>query len=132
MDSNRVTPAMIRKLNRGEIFVFGSNQKGLHLGGAARSALRDFGAVMGQGEGLQGESYAIPTMEGLESMKNAVERFINFATEHPELHFLVTPIGCGIAGYDPEEIAPMFHESENLQNVSLPEEFWQILENNKD
>ena len=123
----RVTPDNIRTLAPGEIFVFGSNIRGFHAGGAAAAAMHHFGAVWGQGEGLQGQSYAIPTMEGIESLKSAVERFTQFAAEHPELRFLVTRIGCGIAGYTPAAIAPLFRDCINLENVTLPADFWQIL-----
>ena len=123
----RVSPRHITTLEPGEIFVFGSNAQGMHLGGAARTAHMKFGAVWGNGEGLQGQSYAIPTMEGEESTKRAVERFVQFAQEHPELKFLVTPIGCGIAGYTPEEIAPMFEAAVTLKNVYLPKIFWEVL-----
>ena len=123
----RVTPDNIRTLAPGEIFVFGSNIRGFHAGGAAAAAMHHFGAVWGQGEGLQGQSYAIPTMEGIESLKSAVERFTQFAAEHPELRFLVTRIGCGIAGYTPATIAPLFRDCINLENVTLPADFWQIL-----
>ena len=110
-----------------EVFVFGSNINGMHGGGAARVAMDKFGAVWGQGEGLQGQSYAIPTMEGLANIPPAVERFIAFAKDHPELKFFVTPIGCGIAGYTEDEIAPLFKEATKLDNVFLPAGFWQIL-----
>ncbi len=123
----RVTPDDIRTLAPGEIFVFGSNIRGFHAGGAAAAAMHHFGAVWGQGEGLQGQSYAIPTMEGIENLKSAVERFTQFAAEHPELRFLVTRIGCGIAGYAPAAIAPLFRDCINLENVTLPADFWQIL-----
>ena len=123
----RESPRHITTLEPGEIFVFGSNAQGMHLGGAARTAHMKFGAVWGNGEGLQGQSYAIPTMEGEESTKRAVERFVQFAQEHPELKFLVTPIGCGIAGYTPEEIAPMFKAAVTLKNVYLPKIFWKVL-----
>ena len=86
----RVSPRHIATLETGEIFVFGSNAEGMHLGGAAHTAHMEFGAIWGNGEGLQGQSYAIPTMEGEESTKRAVERFVQFAQEHPELKFLVT------------------------------------------
>ena len=86
-----------------------------------------FGAVWGVGEGLQGRSYALPTMEGLDSMAAAVGRFIAFAREHSELRFLVTAVGCGIAGYRPEQIAPLFAEAVPLGNVCLPLSFWEIL-----
>lgn len=123
----RVTPDNIIELQPNEIFVFGSNIEGAHCGGAARFALKNFGAVMGQGEGLQGHSYAIPTMEGLVSLRDAVMRFIEFARKNPQLHFLVTRIGCGIAGYSVHDIAPMFKEAVALENVSLPEDFWGVL-----
>ena len=119
----RVTPEHISILQPGQIFVFGSNKYGHHAGGAARYALDHFGAEWGNGEGLQGQSYAIPTMEGLDSTKQAVERFIAFAKDHQELTFLVTPVGCGIAGYTPREIAPFFADAQSLPNIYLPESF---------
>lgn len=125
---SRVTPEYISVLQPNEVFVFGSNVRGKHYGGAAAFAVKRFGAIMGQGEGLQGQSYAIPTMEGIDNMRAAVERFIAFAQEHLELTFLVTPIGCGIAGYTPEEIAPLFAEAKNLDNVHLPNSFWNSLQ----
>lgn len=127
--NERVSPQWINKLELGEIFVFGSNIDGLHGGGAAYVAMKQFGAIWGQGEGLQGQSYAIPTMEGYESMKKAVGRFIDFAKKHPELKFLVTAIGCGIAGYKVKEVAPLFKDSVGLENVYLPKEFWGELKN---
>lgn len=125
---SRVTPEYITELQPNEVFVFGSNVRGMHYGGAAAFAVGRFGAIMGQGEGLQGQSYAIPTMEGMENMRAAVDRFIDFAKEHPELTFLVTPIGCGIAGYTPAEIAPLFAAAKNLDNVHLPNSFWNCLQ----
>ena len=104
----RITPEHISTLQPGQIFVFGSNQYGHHAGGAARYALDHFGAEWGNGEGLQGQSYAIPTMEGLDSTKQAVERFIAFAKDHQELTFLVTPIGCGIVWSDVRLLSSLF------------------------
>ena len=119
------TPDFIESLLPNEIFVFGSNLAGQHGGGAARIAYEKFGAIYGQGVGLQGQSYAIPTMQGgVETIKPYVDEFINFAKEHPELHFYVTRIGCGIAGFRDEEIAPLFKEVVDLDNVSIPESFW--------
>lgn len=119
-----VAPANIKKLGENEIFVFGSNLQGLHGGGAARMAREHFGAVMGRGVGLQGQSYAIPTMQGgVDTIQPYVNEFIEFAKAHPELHFLVTRIGCGIAGFSDEEMAPLFTEALGLSNVSLPKEF---------
>lgn len=86
-----------------------------------------YGAVWGIGEGLQGKSYAIPTMEGLENLAPAVQRFTFFAKQHKELKFFVTAIGCGIAGYQVEEIAPFFLEAAYLSNVYLPLSFWKII-----
>ena len=123
----RVTPQMIRQLGEKEIFVFGSNANGYHRGGAAAFAMREFGAVWGQGEGLQGKSYAIPTMEGLDQLREAVNRFTAFADQHQELRFLVTMVGCGIAGYSPRDIAPLFKGCIDLENVALPIEFWNVL-----
>lgn len=123
----RVTPSRVMSLKPNEIFVFGSNASGFHAGGAAALAMSYFGAIWGQGEGLQGQSYAIPTMEGLESMKAAVERFTQFATQHPELRFIVTRIGCGIAGHTAREVAPLFSGCVSLENVTLPSDFWDVL-----
>ena len=124
----RVTPVWIQELEEGHIFVFGSNEAGHHDGGAARIALEKFGAVYGQGRGLQGRSFAIPTMSGsLGAVAREVEEFIGFADSHPDLTFLVTRIGCGIAGYRDEEIAPLFARAYSLPNVFLPAEFWKVL-----
>ena len=124
MEKKRITPDFITSLKPGEIFVFGSNLAGIHAGGAARMAYEKFGAEWGNGAGLQGQSYAIPTMQGgIETIKPYVDEFIKFAREHKELHFFVTPIGCGIAGFEPEDIAPLFAEAKELDNVSLPEAF---------
>lgn len=120
----RITPEHITELKKNEIFVFGSNLAGLHGGGAARAALNHFGAIWGQGVGLQGQSYAIPTMHGgVNRIQPYVDEFIIFAEEHPEMHFLVTPIGCGIAGFTPAEIAPLFVRARSLENVWLPKSF---------
>ena len=124
---NRVTPHYIDQLEQNQIFVFGSNAAGNHAGGAARQALEQFGAILGQGEGLQGQSYAIPTMEGIDNMRIAIKRFCQFADEHHELQFLVTRVGCGIAGYTDEDVAPLFTPAIKLENVALPESFWHAL-----
>lgn len=123
----RIIPSVIYSLAPNEIFVFGSNALGMHHAGAARVAYNEFGAEWGNGEGLQGQSYSIPTMEGEHNTKLAIMRFTQYAKEHPELKFLVTPIGCGIAGYTPEEIAPMFKDAAYLENVYLPISFWKVL-----
>ncbi|EGJ71004.1 hypothetical protein Bcop_0788 [Bacteroides coprosuis DSM 18011] len=125
---NRVTPKYINELEECEVFVFGSNLPGLHVGGAANVAHNKWGAVWGQGVGLQGQTYAIPTMQGdIETVEPYVNDFIEFAKKHQELIFLVTPIGCGIAGFTPKEIAPLFREATSLDNVYLPRSFWDIL-----
>ena len=122
------TPEWIRELKPNEVFVFGSNLAGAHGGGAARVALEKFGAVWGQGVGLQGQSYAIPTMQGgVETIKPYVDEFIDFAEAHPEYTFLVTPIGCGIAGFTAEDIAPLFAHAIDVENILLPEEFARII-----
>lgn len=125
------TPEYINSLSPDEIFVFGSNLAGYHEGGAARTALNMFGAIYGQGVGLQGQSYAIPTMQGgVETIIPYVDEFIDFAKKRPEKFFYVTRIGCGIAGFRDEEIAPLFKEAINLSNVCLPESFVRIIRNN--
>lgn len=127
--TGRVTPSWIDDLQENEVFVFGSNLAGMHGGGAARIARLRFGAVMGNGVGMQGRSYAIPTMQGgTETIRPYVNDFIAYAKEHPELTFLVTPIGCGIAGFEPEDIAPLFELASNVENIWLPKSFWEVLE----
>lgn len=122
------TPENITSLGRNKIFVFGSNLSGTHAGGAARVARMKFGAVMGHGVGLQGQSYAIPTMQGgVDTIKPYIDEFIDFAKTHPELKFYVTRIGCGIAGFKDEQIAPLFDAAFDLNNVILPEKFYHII-----
>ena len=123
------TPERITELKPNEIFVFGSNLDGEHLGGAAYIAHERFGAVWGQGVGLQGQSYAIPTMQGgVETIGPYVYRFIDYAWNHPDYTFLVTPIGCGIAGFTPEQIAPLFSDALDVENIILPEDFVKIID----
>ncbi len=118
------TPERIDHLEKNEIFVFGSNLAGHHKGGAAWAALHKFGAVWGVGVGLQGQSYAIPTMQGgVETIRPYVDQFIEFAKMHPELVFLVTRIGCGIAGFRESEIAPLFKQAKEVGNIVLPRGF---------
>lgn len=129
MKEKRISPRWINSLEKNEIFVFGSNLQGMHGGGAARVALERFGAVWGQGTGLQGQSYAIPTMHGgVDVIAPYVNDFIAFAKEHPELKFLVTEIGCGIAGFRASEMAPLFKEALDITNIYLPERFVEELE----
>lgn len=127
-EAGRVTPEHVEVLDPDQVFVFGSNLDGQHFGGAARIAVLKFGAVWGRGVGLQGQSYAIPTMQGgVDTIRPYVDEFIEFAAAHPEKTFLVTAIGCGIAGFTPAEIAPLFSRAVALPNVYLPKRFWQIL-----
>lgn len=124
MNEIRYTPGRITHLNENEVFVFGSNLGGMHGGGAARTAYENFGAVWGEGVGHFGKTYAIPTMQGgVETIKPYVDQFIAYAAEHPELTFYVTRIGCGIAGFRDEEIAPLFKDCKNMDNVVLPRSF---------
>ena len=128
IDRPAFTPDKISELKADEVFVFGSNLDGMHGGGAAFVAWKQFGAVMGCGVGFRGQSYAIPTMQGgVETIKPYVDGFIAFAKEHPELFFYVTRIGCGIAGFRDKEIAPLFREALEMENVCLPETFVKVL-----
>ena len=123
----RTTPKFIRDLNENEVFVFGSNLSGKHGGGAAFMALK-WGAKMGRGEGEQGQTYAIPTMfNSTRDIKPYIGEFIMHARSHKEKIYLVTEIGCGIAGFTPAEIAPMFQYAVDIENIYLPESFWAIL-----
>ena len=124
----RFTPDNIKELAPDEIFVFGSNLAGHHGGGAARVALDRFGAQWGQGEGIQDQSYAIPTMQGgVETIKPYVNRFLDLAYEWDQNTFMVTRIGCGIAGFTPEQIAPLFDRALDMYNVVLLRDFYDIL-----
>lgn len=128
----KYTPEHITELGPDDIFVFGSNLAGHHHGGAARVAYEKFGAIWGQGVGIQGQSYAIPTMQGgVETIKPYVDEFINLAREWDQNTFYVTRIGCGIAGFKDEEIAPLFADAIDLYNVRLPESFVKIIEKQK-
>jgi hypothetical protein len=129
----RTTPENVTTLTKNQIFVFGSNLGGLHFGGAARTATM-WGAKMGQAEGMQGWTYSIPTMNEdallklpVGEIKPYVDRFIEFAGANPDKTFLVTEIGCGIAGHKPETIAPLFREAKEVESIWLPERFWKIL-----
>ena len=124
MYDREFTPDFIKELKENEIFVFGSNLAGMHAGGAARVAVDKFGAVWGQGVGMQGQCYAIPTMQGgVETIKPYVDEFISYASQHPELKFFVTRIACGIAGFTAQEIAPLFAAAIDVENIILPRDF---------
>lgn len=129
METKKVTPYEVVDLKENEIFVFGSNLDGMHLGGAARLAYNSFGAEWGVGVGLTGRCYAIPTMHGgVDAIRPYVDEFIKYAANHKEYTFLVTRIGCGIAGFRDADIAPLFKAALELDNVCLPESFLNILE----
>lgn len=110
-----------------EIFVFGSNLAGRHGKGAALHARHEYGAKIGVGEGRTGNAYAIPTKDRyfktlpLWQIKESVDRFLKYARRHRELIFILTPIGCGLAGYKPSQIGPMFKNTP--ANVRIPKEF---------
>jgi hypothetical protein len=130
---SRITPAFIDRVAADEVFVFGSNLAGVHGAGAARDAIL-MGARFGLGEGISGRTYAIPTKPAdlsrslpLSRIRPYVERFTVFARTNPKFKFLVTPIGCGLAGYHPKDISPLFREAAKLENVWLPESFWAII-----
>lgn len=127
VNGKRVASDNISELGKDEVFVFGSNIQGMHGGGAAWYAHKHFGAEWGVGEGLTGRCYALPTMEGDASLHKAVDNFTDCAHQHPELTFLVTAVGCGIAGYRPDEVAPLFREAAELPNVYLPQVFVDVM-----
>lgn len=135
---NRITSETTDKLEKNQIFVFGSNESGFHGGGAAYMARHKFGAQIGVGFGRTGYSFAIPTKDwkidtlGLLEIEFYVKRFIEYVKIMPQdIVYLVTQIGCGLAGYSPKEIAPFFKECINMENIHLPEPFWQILLENE-
>jgi hypothetical protein len=109
------------------IFVFGSNEAGRHGKGAALEARLHWDAIYGQGEGIQGSSYGIPTKDvflrtlPIDAIRVHVDRFLLFAYDHPEDEFMLTPIGTGLAGYSHEQIAPMFTDAPS--NVIFPKEW---------
>jgi hypothetical protein len=132
---NRITPDNIIELNQNEIFVFGSNLIGVHGAGAAKKAM-EFGAELGNPIGRQGNTYAIPTKDAfikkslsVKEIGYYVDNLINYAELNPELTFLVTEIGCGLAGYDPTDIAVLFSKAISVKNIHLPKRFWDCLKN---
>lgn len=128
-----ITSEQIHSLRPKEIFVFGSNLSGIHGGGAALLA-KKWGAYQGRGIGLSGQTYALPTKDqdirtlGLSDILAHVDDFLHFVWANPTMHFLITKIGCGLAGYEPEDIAPLFGgRFVRLENISLPYDFIQII-----
>lgn len=132
-----VSPPNITSLQLGEIFVFGSNEAGKHGAGAAKLALFKFGAVYGQGYGLQGKSFGIPTKDSqiktlpIPTIEEYVIRFLDFALAHQDYKFLVTKIGTGLAGLELEDIAPLFKRGTKLNNVYLPLDFLHFYSDNR-
>ena len=129
---SRVT-GIVDTLDENEIFVFGSNEAGIHGKGAALLA-KKWGASNGIGEGIQGQTYGIPTKNrkiktlSINKIKKYVNNFIQYARQNEHLKFYVTEIGCGLAGYDAKNIAPLFYEAIKLDNIYLPQKFWNILD----
>lgn len=122
--TRRITPKQLSYLNADEVFVFGSNKAGIHNGGAAAYALHNFGARLGQAEGIQGKSYGIPTVGvNRDELQEAIDRFCVYAVSHPEKTFYVTAIGCGHGGWNAREVSDMFKRAKGLENITLPEEF---------
>ena len=129
--AGRVTPEKVTNLAPNEIFVFGSNDQGIHKGGAAYLALKKFGAQMGVSSGLQGSSYAIPTVGngiGPQEIADSFHTFVEFAKAHPEKTFLLTALGCGHGGYEPDYISRYLEEGINVSNIHYPMEFWAAFE----
>jgi len=129
-----VTPEDIKELKENEVFVFGSNEAGKHGAGAALTAKEKFGAREGQGYGPYGKTFAIPTKEWTVSgplplavIECYAVRFCEYAALRPQETFLVTQVGCGLAGYDPRDIAPFFIMARNHTNIHLPQSFWDAL-----
>ena len=132
----RVSAKHIDKLEDDEVFVFGSNTEGMHAGGAARMAM-DWGAIYGKAFGLQGKTFAIPTVDytrsgkmSIDEIKKYVDEFLDFTIKNKDKKFLVTEIGCGIAGFKVSEIAPLFRKALEYNNVYLPERFINYLKEN--
>jgi hypothetical protein len=129
----RITPDNITELEYNEIFIFGSNTAGRHGKGAAKTALK-WNAKYGQGAGIQGKTYAIPTKDdnlkvlSLDEIKKYVDEFIYFAEKNGNLNFLVTEIGCGLSRYSPSDIAPLFNDVKYTLNIHLPNSFWKIID----
>ena len=132
----RVSEKHIDKLEDDGVFVFGSNTEGMHAGGAARMAM-NWGDVYGKAFGLQGKTFAIPTVDytrsgkmSVDEIKKYVDEFLDFTVKNKDKKFLVTEIGCGIAGFKVSEIAPLFRKALEYSNVYLPERFINYLKDN--
>ena len=132
INKNRIT-RFVNYLEENEIFVFGSNLSGRHGKGAAKQALK-WGAKYGVGNGIQGKTYGIPTVNSkitnrlsINKISKFVDEFINFARDNSQFNFLVTEIGCGLAGWSIKDIAPLFKDAIEVENISLPKSFWKVL-----
>ena len=124
INHKRFTPDLVEQLSNCEIFVFGSNLEGMHMGGAARVAHQKFGAEWGVGDGPTGRCYAIPTMHGgLESIRPYAEKFIAYAKEHPMNRFLLTRVGCGIARFKDSDMAQLFEDALDVPNIAYPRQW---------
>ena len=124
INRKRFTPDLVEQLSNCEIFVFGSNLEGMHMGGAARVAHQEFGAEWGVGDGPTGRCYAIPTMHGgLESIRPYAEKFIAYAKEHPMNRFLLTRVGCGIARFKDSDMAQLFEDALDVPNIAYPRQW---------
>lgn len=129
----RITPDNITNLSDGEVFVFGSNEAGIHGAGAAKTALQ-WGAIYGKGFGMQGNTFALPTKDhniktlDIAKISEYVDQFLLYAKLTKDKTFLVTEIGCGLASFTPEDIAPLFENAISINNVHLPQRFWEVLE----
>ena len=129
----KYTPEQISTtdLKKNDVFVFGSNESGIHGAGAAAFAEKALGAIRGQGFGLAGKTFAIPTKDWniqtlhIDTISFYVKRFLSFAEKNPQLRFYVTKIGCGLAGWQPRDIAPLFEGAP--ENLIFPKEFADIL-----
>jgi hypothetical protein len=134
--SQQYTPDIINSLQSNEIFVFGANLAGRHGAGAAKTALK-WGAVYGK-IGLEGQTYGLPTKDEnietlpLSEIRKHVRDYIEVVKQNPDFNFLTTKIGCGLAGLQPSDIAPMFEEFKDLKNLVLPREFWEFYKNERE
>lgn len=129
----RITPKKIGELKENEVFVFGSNLAGIHGKGSAKVAAERYGAKKGIGFGLEGQSFALPTKDmkiktlTIIQIKYYVDKFVEFAKRNNQLTFFVVEVGCMNAGYEPKDIAPLFKEVKEIENIYLPERFWNVL-----
>lgn len=133
----KFTPDNITELQPNQIFVFGSNLAGIHGAGAAALASKEFGAVWGKGIGFSGQTYALPTKDKrinplpLMDIEYYMDRFLMDAKRYPNLEFLLTKVGCGLAGYSEAQIANLLKDKNIPSNVVIPESFYNIINSNE-